>query len=222
MHRRQFATIVLAAALAASWMGCNRPAAPKNDKKANDDAAAAAPGGAAEPAPEPKVEPPPKPTMPEVKLSDALAAECLVKVGDAMPEATLPDLAGKPTALGSLLGPKLTVVCFWKADNPYAVEELRDLAQDVAGPYEAKGVRVVGVNTGDAAEAAGTKARETGATFPNLIDADGAYFHKVATDKLPRTYLLDAEGKILWFDIEYSRSTRRDLLQAIDVTLEKE
>ena len=32
-------------------------------------------------------------------------------------------------------------------------------------------------------------------------------------------YLLDAQGKILWFDVEYSRSTREDLVQGIRVAL---
>jgi hypothetical protein len=36
---------------------------------------------------------------------------------------------------------------------------------------------------------------------------------------LPRTYLLDSSGKILWFDLEYSRSTRRELNQAIRYVL---
>jgi hypothetical protein len=31
--------------------------------------------------------------------------------------------------------------------------------------------------------------------------------------------LIDAAGKILWFDIEYSRTTRRDLVGAIQATL---
>ena len=50
-----------------------------------------------------------------------------------------------------------------------------------------------------------------------LIDADATYFKSVATEKLPRTYLLDQEGKILWFDIEYSQSTYRELLKTLDV-----
>jgi hypothetical protein len=41
----------------------------------------------------------------------------------------------------------------------------------------------------------------------------------VASEKLPRTYLLDASGKILWFDIEYSRTTRQQLLSAIRFSL---
>jgi len=221
MHAKDTGLVLLAIVLTAGWLGCNSST---KDDLAKPAGAGTASGQAAqaEPAPAPQPEPPPKPTMPEVKLTEALAATCLVKVGDAMPEVTLPDLTGAPTAFRSLSGEKLTVVCFWKADHPYAVEELRDLQKSVAGPYQAKGVRVVAINQADSPEVARQTAQQTGAAFPILLDADGAYFQKVATQGLPRTYLLDAEGKILWFDIEYSRSTERNLLQAIDVTLEKE
>jgi hypothetical protein len=53
------------------------------------------------------------------------------------------------------------------------------------------------------------------------MDPKNEYFAKVAREKVLRTYLLDADGKILWFDVEYSRSTHRDLLQGIDVALGK-
>ena len=35
----------------------------------------------------------------------------------------------------------------------------------------------------------------------------------------PRVYVLDAEGKIVWFDIEYSVSTRRELRAAVESLL---
>ena len=36
--------------------------------------------------------------------------------------------------------------------------------------------------------------------FPNLLDADGKAFAQVGSEKLPRTFVLDPSGKILWFD----------------------
>ena len=59
--------------------------------------------------------------------------------------------------------------------------------------------------------------REVG--FTSLLDTDGSLYSKVATQHQPRTYLLDADGKILWLDIEYSRSTARELSNAIHVQL---
>jgi len=36
---------------------------------------------------------------------------------------------------------------------------------------------------------------------------------------MPRTFLLDANGKVLWFDVEYSRAARRDLIVSIKAVL---
>ena len=49
----------------------------------------------------------------KVVLSGALQSACLVKVGDALPNAELPDAAGKIQSLKSLYGERLTVVFCW-------------------------------------------------------------------------------------------------------------
>jgi hypothetical protein len=48
-----------------------------------------------------------------------------------------------------------------------------------------------------------------------LLDADGKVFAEVGSEKLPRVYLVGSQGDILWFDIEYSHATRRELNQSL-------
>jgi len=168
--------------------------------------------------------PPPPPTIPEVLLTDAYRETCLVLVGDPMPQAELPDLAGEQQPLGELLGDKLTVVFFWTSGSTEfsqmaARMALEDLQKDVYEPYAQKGVEVIAVNEGNAPEDVKKLVDEVGVTFLNLLDSDGAYFAQVAKEKLPRPYLLDADGKILWFDLELSPITRQRLMQAIQVAL---
>jgi peroxiredoxin len=157
--------------------------------------------------------------MPQVLLTQAQAHACRVRVGDAMPDLKLPDLNGKPQQLSQLRGQKLTVLTFWNSKHPYAVEEIADLGPFVTNRFADQGVKVVGVSESDTANSARKAMQSVGADFVNLVDPTGAALAQVGTPKLPRTYLLDDSGKILWFDIEYSRSTRRDLLQAIDFAL---
>ena len=186
------------------------------------DKAGTAKTGQPQPTAKPQAEePPPKPTIPQVGLSAELLATCVVNVGDRMPDAELPDPDGKPQSITSLKGKKLTVLFFWTADNPYSVGEVEDLNDDVARAYADQGVKVVGINHGDTPEKVRQKVKELAVRFPVLMDPKNEYFAKVAREKVLRTYLLDADGKILWFDVEYSRTTRRDLLQAIDVVLGK-
>ena len=160
--------------------------------------------------------------MPKVLLTEAQAATCLVRVGDPMPAIALADLAGKEQMLSRLLGERLTVVTFWRSGNPYALAELADLGPDVAQPFGRRGVRVVAIDEQDPPDVVRQIAQKLGLKFPVLLDAHGQALSQVATRRLPRTYLLDAGGKIVWFDMEYSRSTWRDLHQAIQFLLSQD
>lgn len=159
---------------------------------------------------------PPAKTWPiEVILSAEYQALCKVLVGDEMPAMSLVDLEGKETTLAATFGKKLTVVVFWKLDHLYAKEQFTRLEREVADAFAAQGVKAVAIAVAEDSEAVRALAEECGCDFPCLLDADGAQFAKVASGKLPRTYLCDSGGKILWMDLEYSVSTRRGLTNAI-------
>ncbi len=164
-------------------------------------------------------EPLPPPTIPTVNLTEELRATSLVEVDDQIPQGELPDLDGQMHAIRDVLGDRLTVVLFWHSGNMHSVVQLEDLARDIAGPLSEQGGGIIAINVGDTPEKAAEAARKAEADFLVLLDPDKSYFEKVATERIPRTYVLDAEGTILWFDLEYSRSTRRDLEQTINVVL---
>lgn len=157
--------------------------------------------------------------MPAVHLSEDHAKTCLVKVGDPFPDLKLHDLEQADQSLFGLLGSRLTIVAFWNGRQPMAREELADLASNVFQKFGPGGVSIVAINSGDQPELARELADQAGVKFPVLLDADGQALAKVATSKSTRTYLLDARSTVLWFDLEYSRSTRRGLSQAIRYSL---
>ncbi len=157
--------------------------------------------------------------MPTVRFTEHHAAMNKVGVGDAFPNIELPNLKDQQRALTELSGSKLTLVVFWSAAQPTGLEELADLARYYQPRFGDKGVSIVAINSGDKPQLADELANNAHAAFPVLSDADGKALAQVATGKLPRTYLLDPSGKILWFDIEYSPTTRRDLAAVIRKTL---
>jgi peroxiredoxin len=132
-----------------------------------------------------------------------------------MPNIALLDINGDSRDLQKLLGERLTIVMFWSPANPKSLEELGELAAKVASQLHPQGVRIYAICEHGTAETAKQIAEDAGATFPVVLDEDGAMMSHVATSMLPRTYLLDATGKILWFDIEYSHAMWRDLRQAL-------
>ena len=161
-------------------------------------------------------------SMPQVHFTEEHAETNVVGVGEAFPKLELSNLEGQPHSFGDLLGEKLTIVVFWSGGLPPALEELAGMQSRFLNEFGQQGVAVVGVNVGDDPQLAKELAEQAGAKYPQLTDPDGAAFAKVATERLPRTYLIDTSGQILWFDIEYSRTTRQQLLSAIRYALKPE
>jgi hypothetical protein len=92
---------------------------------------------------------------------------------------------------------------------------LADVQRDVADRYPPDEVSVVGIVVGVAGEAGQNMLAAARVKFPQLIDAQGTTIAQVGEGSLPRVYALDGERRIAWFDIEYSESTRRELLQTL-------
>jgi peroxiredoxin len=153
--------------------------------------------------------------IPVVKLSKGHEALSRVNVGDTMPTIELEQLGGGRRRIADLAGRTATVVLFWKPGRRMTDQLLHDVGPDVIEPFGGAGVAVVGVAVGEAGASAQAALERAGASFPNLLDSDGSAFTQVGSEKLPRAYLLDPQGKILWFDIEYSLATRRELHQAL-------
>lgn len=163
--------------------------------------------------------PPTPPTAEEIRepvlaFSQGHRETCVVYAGDSLPDASLPDGEGKDHALRETLGKQLTVIILWNADNPYALDQFQEIRRDVL-PLAEHGVQAIAIHVGKPPEDYAELCHDSGEGVLCLIDADSKYYSQLASRMLPRTYVVDAEGKILWLDIEYSRSTRYDLRNAL-------
>ena len=166
-----------------------------------------------------KVTKAPELILPPIHLSKQHEATCVVKQGDALPNFELRGTDGKKHQLSSLLGERLTAVCFWSGKSPAAVQQLLDMEPEILDNFAEEGLAVVAINYGDEVGSVKRLVEQIGFTAPLFLDPKGTAFSQVATRHLPRTYLLDKDGKVVWFDLEYSPSTRRHLRQAIEYSL---
>jgi PAS domain-containing protein len=99
---------------------------------------------------------------------------------------------------------------------------LTDLQEEIAKPFASDGLQVLAIHVGDDDPALKKLVADSGITFPVLVDRNRAYFALVAREYLPRIYLLDGQGKILWLDLAFSElsgTTRENLLQAVQAAL---
>lgn len=163
-------------------------------------------------------------TMPEVELPQNDLEKCLVRVNDTLPTFELP-MPGDTVShsFDSLKGAKATVLLVWNPDDLYSIQALETLQTDllpkIQQAVDSKEVAILAVASATTSEAAGAAVANSQITYPVLLDTDGSWCAKVTTDKPFRVFLLDATGKILWFDIECSDSTLRDLTNGLHLLL---
>lgn len=152
--------------------------------------------------------------LPTVLMSSDHKEMCQVGVGDPLPTLNLRTRAGQAMQFEQLRGDKGTVIALhgnpgWMTDTLLA-----DLGPEVADLYSSEGIRVITVSTRSVAQT------PDGITALRISQQEAE--KSLGKGRMPRVYVLDSDGKIIWFDIEYSLSTRRELQQAIKVLTEEE
>lgn len=152
----------------------------------------------------------PSATVAPVVLSDQHRALCRVEVGQPFPKFE-----------GLKVGPRATVVAALAGEGWMNRQLADDLPRDVVQAFGKLGVAAVLLDgrdnpRGPLPEAPGCQTLTCGNTGLDLLGAPAKAPEK---SRWPRLYLLDPAGRVVWFDIEYSLSSRRELQSAIEATL---
>lgn len=117
-----------------------------------------------------------------------------VGVGDRAPDVRLEMLDGTTGSLSSFLG-KPVVVNFWSSTCAPCLKEMPDL-QAVSTDH-ASDIAVLGIDVTDTEKAGRAMVEKTGVTFPNARDPQAEVFAAFGGTALPRTVLIDADGKVV-------------------------
>jgi peroxiredoxin len=172
----------------------------------------------------------PKPEITKVDLSAEEEATCLVKQNGPFPDAKLKDLTGADKALSQLRGEQATVLLLWSSQNRASRGTLRTLSAKAKQEDNVPGLKYVGICVGDDAADAKQTAEDEGTPFPVLLDTDLGLFNQVVKvpsgsevpDVLPRVYLLDSGGKVLWMSLAFQVAAERELQLALDFVLHRD
>lgn len=154
--------------------------------------------------------------IPSVVLSEQHAAASLFQMGGSLTEFSAQDAIGDLRRIGDHLGDAATAVVFWNADEPTSLEQLADVNTLLLEPYGDLGIRVILINPlqspDDVEQVLAELHPSVTALFTSALEVKT---DETEEPQLPQTFLLDEEGTVVWYDVEYSRSTRRDLNEAI-------
>ncbi len=117
------------------------------------------------------------------------------KAGDVAPPLSGTTLDGAPFDLSSFRG-RPAIVNFWASWCVPCRDEF-PLFKAAASKYSADGLTIVGTVFNDDEVAARAFATKAGATWPSLIDPDGAHARDWRVVAPPQTYFIGRDGKIV-------------------------
>jgi len=121
------------------------------------------------------------------------------ELGDRLPAVELRSLDGATVRLPPSGGGPVVISVFAVWCAPCRME-MPELERDVWQVYRDRGLQFWAVDRQEPAELVGRYMHERGFTYPILLDPDRKFFDAIAADRkgIPKTLLLDGEGKVVW------------------------
>lgn len=120
-------------------------------------------------------------------------------IGATLEDFTLPDADGKEHSLNSLKGKNGSVLIFVATKCPVS-NAYNERMEKLAQAYEARGIRLIGINSNAAESATAVKAHaiESKLSFPILKDPANKVADRLGATVTPEAYFLDASNKLVY------------------------
>ena len=148
---------------------------------------------------------------------DDLAETTLINAGDIAPDFTVEMLDGSKVTLSALQG-KPTLLIFWATWCPPCRLELSKLQEHIIDRYGDK-INVLPISRGEERAKVEEYISKMGYTFAVGLDGDQSIYRKYATNYIPRCFVIDAKGKVLYSGVGYDEAIAKEVEQNIEKTL---
>ena len=148
---------------------------------------------------------------------DDLAETTLINAGDIAPDFTVDMLDGSKVTLSKLQG-KPTLLIFWATWCPPCRMELSKLQEHIIDRY-GDSINVLPISRGEERAKVEDYISKMGYTFAVGLDGDQSIYKKYATNYIPRCFVIDAQGKVLYSGVGYDDEIAKQVEQNIEKAL---
>ena len=143
----------------------------------------------------------------------------IVKVGDMAPDFTVEMLDGRSLKLSEMKG-KVVLVVFWATWCGSCMEEFKEIPEKIVKRFEGKEDFIfVPISRGEDRETVQKKMnqlRRVGIVFPVGLDPDKKIYESYASLFIPRNFLIDREGKVVFTSVGYKEKEFAALADKIE------
>ncbi len=164
------------------------------------------------------VEAEPEPAEEQKSEEDDVEATTLVNVGDVAPDFAVTMLDGRTIKLSELRG-NVVMVCFWATWCPPCRQELAHLQEGVIDQFAGEKFVVLPISRGEERAVVEKFIVDNGYKFGVGLDSDRAIYDLYASNYIPRTFIVDKEGKVVYRTAGYDEVIAQEVNAAITKAL---
>lgn len=156
--------------------------------------------------------------MPTTTEQEDVEATTLVRTGDIAPDFTVKMTSGDKVTLSSLRG-KVVLVTFWATWCPPCRQELAHMQEGVIDQFAGSDLVVLPISRGETRATVESFIHKMGYTFPVGIDENKSIYLKYATNYVPRAFVIDKKGRVVYNAAGYDEVIAREINEAIAAAL---
>jgi peroxiredoxin len=143
------------------------------------------------------------------------------KVGDQMPQFSLKDTNGNSIDISELKG-KLLFVNFWATWCGPCLQEMPIFEKQIWLKYkDSPNFRMLAIAREESNEVIVPFKKDLNFTFPIASDSDGAIYKLFGDKGIPRSYVVGADGKIIFQLVGYNSFFLKKMISLIDSEMAK-
>lgn len=155
-----------------------------------------------------------QPVTTATEQQDDIEATTLIHAGDVAPDFTVEMLDGSSVTLSKLQG-KPTLLIFWATWCPPCREELSHLQEGVIDLFGDK-INVLPISRGEKRDVVEGFLDKMGYTFAVGLDGDQSIYRKYATNYIPRCWVIDSKGEVVYAGVGYDEAIAAEVNEALN------